>query len=112
VDFDRYGNAFVSACVIDHLFHMAPGGLYVRQSGRPEFSYSYGLLPSIVDHRHYRAAYCGVAVYQGNQYPEAYSGRVLIGNIYENAVNMDRLEPYGASFKAHAMDNFVQSSDG
>ena len=25
VDFDRYGNAFVSACVIDHLFHMAPG---------------------------------------------------------------------------------------
>ena len=28
VDFDRYGNAFVSACVIDHLFHMAPGGIY------------------------------------------------------------------------------------
>ena len=112
VDFDRYGNAFVSACVIDHLFHMAPGGLYVRQAGRPEFSYSYGLLPSIVDHRHYRAAYCGVAVYQGNQYPEAYSGRVLMGNIHENAVNMDRLEPHGASFKAHAMDNFVQSSDG
>ena len=107
VDFDRYGNAFVSACVIDHLFHMAPGGLYVRQAVRPEFSYSYGLLPSIVDHRHYRAAYCGVAVYRGNQYPEAYSGRVLIGNIHENAVNMDRLEPYGASFKAHAMDNFV-----
>ena len=53
-----------------------------------------------------------MAVYQGNQYPEAYSGRVLMGNIHENAVNMDRLEPHGASFKAHAMDNFVQSSDG
>jgi putative membrane-bound dehydrogenase-like protein len=30
VDFDRTGNAFLSACVIDHLFHMAPGGIYVR----------------------------------------------------------------------------------
>jgi len=112
VDFDRYGNAFVSACVIDHLFHMAPGGLYVRQAGRPEFAYSYGLLPSIVDHRHYRAAYSGIAIYQGHQYPEAFSGRVLMGNIHENAVNMDSLEPRGSSFKAHAMDNFVQSSDG
>ena len=35
VDFDRYGNAFVSACVIDHLFHMTPGGIYVRQGGTP-----------------------------------------------------------------------------
>ena len=33
VDFDRAGNAFVSACVIDHLFHMAPGGIYQRQAG-------------------------------------------------------------------------------
>jgi len=112
VDFDRYGNAFVSACVIDHLFHMAPGGLYVRQGGRPEHAYSYGLLPSIVDHKHYRAAYCGVAVYLGHQYPVNYLGRVLMGNIHENAVNMDRLEPDGSSFKAHSMDNFVQSSDG
>jgi putative membrane-bound dehydrogenase-like protein len=112
VDFDRYGNAFVSACVIDHLFHMAPGGLYTRQAGGPEHAYSYELLPSIVDHKHYRAAYCGVALYQGDQYPESYQGRVLMGNIHENAVNMDRLVPDGSSFKAHALDNFVESTDG
>ncbi|MBT5926961.1 MAG: c-type cytochrome, partial [Verrucomicrobia bacterium] len=112
VDFDRYGNAFVSACVIDHLFHMAPGGLYTRQAGRPEHAYSYELLPSIVDHKHYRAAYCGVALYQGHQYPESYQGRVLMGNIHENAVNMDHLVPNGSSFKAEAMDNFVESTDG
>ena len=34
VDFDRVGNAFVSACVIDHLFHLTPGGLYSRQAGQ------------------------------------------------------------------------------
>lgn len=112
VDFDRYGNAFVSACVIDHLFHMAPAGLYTRQGGQPEYRYAYELLPSIVDHKHYRAAYCGVQVYQGNQYPEKYSGRVLMGNIHANAVNMDSLTPDGSSFKAHAENNFLQSNDG
>src|SRR6266516_7972146 len=35
VDFDSAGNAFVSACVIDHFFHMAPGGHYARQGGSP-----------------------------------------------------------------------------
>ena len=35
-----------------------------------------------------------------------------MGNIHENAVNMDRLEPDGSSFKAHALDNFVESTDG
>src|SRR5947208_6220060 len=56
VDFDRYGNAFVSACVIDHLFHMAPGGIYARQGGTPANPYAYELLPSIVDHKHHMAA--------------------------------------------------------
>src|SRR5215468_9597622 len=77
VDFDRQGNAFVSACVIDHLFHMAPGGIYVRQGGTPSNPYSYDLLPSIVDHKHHMAAYSGVQIYQGNQYPEEYRGTIL-----------------------------------
>src|ERR1051325_1611661 len=81
VDFDRAGNAFVSACVIDHLFHMAPGGIYVRQGGTPANPYGYELLPSIVDHRHHMAAYAGVQIYQGNQFPEEYRGTILIGNI-------------------------------
>src|SRR5947209_6297028 len=64
VDFDRAGNAFVSACVIDHFFHMAPGGHYARQGGSPGNPYAYQLLPSIVDHKHFRAAYDGVNIYE------------------------------------------------
>ncbi|HAM70389.1 MAG TPA: hypothetical protein DCM86_01955, partial [Verrucomicrobiales bacterium] len=52
VDFDATGQAFVSACVIDHFFHLVPGGLYSRQAGQPEYPYAYELLPSIVDHKH------------------------------------------------------------
>src|SRR6266478_382263 len=112
VDFDRYGNAFVSACVIDHLFHMAPGGIYVRQGGIPGNPYAYELLPSIVDHKHHMAAYCGVCIYQGNQFPEEYRGHVLMGNIHQNAVNQDVLIPNGSSFKAKADKDFLTTTDG
>lgn len=112
VDFDRDGNAFVSACVIDHLFHMAPGGLYQRQAGTPPNPYAYELLPSIVDHKHFRAAYAGVQVYQGNQYPAEYKGTVLMGNIHDNAIHQDKLTPNGSSFKASFMKDFVRANDG
>jgi len=112
VDFDRYGNAFVSACVIDHLFHMTPGGIYQRQGGTPANPYSYELLPSIVDHKHYMAAYCGICIYQGNNFPAEYQGHVFMGNIHQNAINHDRLIPNGSSFKAVAEKDFLTTSDG
>ncbi len=112
VDFDRAGNAFVSACVIDHLFHMAPGAHYVRQGGQSLNPYAYQLLPSIVDHKHYRAAYAGIQIYEGNQYPNEYRGTVFMGNIHQSAINHDRLTPDGSSFKASALPDFLVSKDG
>ncbi|MFN7139951.1 MAG: PVC-type heme-binding CxxCH protein, partial [Limisphaerales bacterium] len=112
VDFDKYGNAFVSACVIDHLFHMAPGGIYQRQGGTPGHPYAYELLPSIVDHKHYMAAYCGISIYQGDQFPKEYLGRVFMGNIHQNALNHDRLIPKGSSFRAVEEKDFLTTSDG
>src|SRR5262245_17575605 len=112
VDFDAAGNAFVSACVIDHLFHMAPGGIYQRQGGVPGNPYAYELLPSIVDHKHHMAAYCGVCIYQGDQFPETYRGHVLMGNIHQNAINHDLLVPNGSSFKAKAEKDFLTTTDG
>ncbi|NOS69202.1 MAG: c-type cytochrome [Verrucomicrobia bacterium] len=112
VDFDAAGNAFVSACVIDHLFHIAPGGSYQRQAGPPSNPYAYEVLPSIVEHQHHMAAYCGICIYQGNQFPAEYQGRVFMGNIHQNAINHDRLIPNGSSFKAVAEKDFLTTSDG
>jgi putative membrane-bound dehydrogenase-like protein len=112
VDFDAAGNAFVSACVIDHLFHIAPGGSYQRQAGTPSNPYTYEILPSIVEHKHHMAAYAGICIYQGDQFPAEYSGRVFMGNIHQNAINHDRLIPNGASFKAVAEKDFLTTSDG
>ncbi|ODU23596.1 MAG: dehydrogenase [Verrucomicrobia bacterium SCN 57-15] len=112
VDFDRAGNAFVSACVIDHMFHMAPGGIYQRQAGSPPYPYAYELLPSIVDHKHFRAAYAGLQIYQGNQYPAEYKGAVLMGNIHDSAIHLDRMTPNGSSFKDSFVRDFVRANDG
>src|SRR5687768_12576354 len=112
VDWDAGGNAFVSACVIDHLFHMAPGGIYRRQAGNPPHPYAYELLPSIVDHRHHMAAYAGIQVYQGDQYPAEHKGTILMGNIHDSAVHQDRLTPSGSSFKASFVRDFVRANDG
>src|SRR5687767_5058880 len=112
VDFDRAGNAFISACVIDHLFHVTPGGLYVRQGGTPPNPFSYGLLPSIVDHKHFRAAYAGAQVYQGHMYPEKYRGTIMMGNIHQSAINHDTLKPVGSSFLASTNRDFLVANDG
>lgn len=111
-DYDAAGNFFVSACVIDHFFHMAPGGIYVRQGGAPENPYSYELLPSIVKHKHFRAAYAGVQIYQGGRYPADTWGHAFIGNIHDNAIHEEVLTPVGATFKCEPRRDFLRANDG
>ena len=106
VDWNERGDAFVSACVIQHLFHMAPGGQYNRQGGTWANPYGYvgdlptKGLPAIVDWRHFRAAHAGICIYQGDQWPAEWRGLVFIGNIHESALNCDRLTPVGSTYKA------------
>jgi putative membrane-bound dehydrogenase-like protein len=106
VDWNERGDAFVSACVIHHLFHMAPGGHYNRQGGTWANPYGYVQdlptkgLPAIVDWRHFRAAHAGICIYQGDQWPAEWRGLVFIGNIHESAINCDRLTPVGSTYKA------------
>ena len=111
-DYDAAGNWFVEACVIDHLFHMAPGGLYQRQGGAPENPYAYELLPSIVNHKHFRAAYAGIQVYQGGIYPADTHGHLFFGNIHDNSIHEEKVEPVGATFKASPVRDFLRANDG
>lgn len=112
VDFDRVGNAFVSACVIEHLFHLAPGGIYDRQAGTPPNPYAYQSLPAINDHPHHMAAYAGIQVYQGDQFSADNQGTILQGNIHDNAVHQDVLKPNGSSFIASKWRDLVRANDG
>src|SRR5690606_36655174 len=53
VDFNQYGHAFVTACVIPHLYHMIQGARYQRQSGKHFNPYTFDDIKTIADHVHW-----------------------------------------------------------
>ena len=53
LDFNDHGQAFITACVIPHLFHMIQGGRYKRQAGQHFNPYTYDDIKTIADHLHY-----------------------------------------------------------
>ncbi len=109
IAFDREGSAFASACVIDHLWHLLETGYYHRQGGPyPPYTWKMG---SIVDHFHQKAAYCGIHFYDSDAYPEAYRGKLYMGNIHGNAINFDRLERNGATYEGIHGPDFLQAND-
>ena len=53
LDFDDYGEMFITNCVIPHLFHVVPGAHFQRMFGQDINPHSYGLLESCADHIHW-----------------------------------------------------------
>ena len=53
LDWDEYGEMFITNCVIEHLFHVVPGGHYERMYGQDVNPHVYGLMESCADHMHW-----------------------------------------------------------
>jgi putative membrane-bound dehydrogenase-like protein len=78
IDFDQYGQCFIEACVVPHIWHMIQGARYERQGGehyslgleqtaqnerhrdpksrKPNYPYFYGHIKTIGDHVHWAGA--------------------------------------------------------
>lgn len=107
--FNAEGEMFLSACVIDHLWHISPGGYYHRQAGAyPPFTWK---MESIVDHAHQKAAYCGLCWFDSEAYPAEYRNRMYMGNIHGGCINVDTLEKNGSTYTAHAAPDFLTAND-
>ena len=103
------GDFFASACVIDHLWHLTETGYYIRQGGPyPEFTWPIG---SIVDHKHQKAAYCGIHWFDSAAYPPEYRGKLFMGNIHGNCVNSDTLEENGSTYRCKSQGDFLSAND-
>jgi len=109
IAFDNEGNAFVSACVIDHLWHLTETGYYHRQGGPyPPFTWK---IESIVDHTHQKRAYCGIHFFDSDAYPEKYRERLYMGNIHGGCVNVDRLSRNGSTYVGEEEPDFLTAND-
>ncbi len=110
IDYDAKGQLFISACVIPHLFHVVPGGIYHRQGGQHFNPYVYSDIQTIADHRH-RSAHGGARVYQSDAFPPSQQGRIFMANIHEHALLSDVLEREGSGFVARHGDDFMLANN-
>lgn len=109
IAFNEDGEAFISACVIDHLWHITETGYYHRQGGPyPPFTWK---IESIVDHKHQKAAYCGIHYFDSDAYPEKYRRKLYMGNIHGGCINSDRLEKNGSTYKGFPEPDFLTAND-
>jgi hypothetical protein len=125
LDFDDYGELFITNCVIKHLFHVIPGAHYRRMFGQDLNPNVYSLLESCADHIHWGGgdwtssrggvgihsapggghAHAGALVYLGDNWPAEYRNRILMCNIHGARLNQDILEHCGSGYCAkHGAD--------
>jgi putative membrane-bound dehydrogenase-like protein len=109
IAFNDEGEAFVSACVIDHLWHIVETGYYHRQGGPyPPFTWK---IDSIVKHKHQKAAYCGIHYFDSDAYPEQYRKKLYMGNIHGGCINVDKLQRNGSTYFATGEPDFLTAND-
>ncbi|MEZ6068252.1 MAG: hypothetical protein R3B90_21635 [Planctomycetaceae bacterium] len=136
VDFDDHGQAFITACVIPHMFHMIQGGRYHRQGGQHFNPYTYDDIKTIADHRTTPATFattpggaatnqpptttptpaaacmhCGAMIYLGDNWPTEYRNTIFMANIHGNRVNNDKLKREGSGFIATHGHDFLFAND-
>jgi putative membrane-bound dehydrogenase-like protein len=109
IAWDNEGSAFISACVIDHLWHLTETGYYHRQGGPyPPHTWKLG---SIVKHKHQKAAYCGITYFDSDAYPPEYREMLYMGNIHGGCINVDVLQRDGATYFAKPRPDFLTAND-
>uniref|UniRef100_UPI003983A3A7 PVC-type heme-binding CxxCH protein n=1 Tax=Daejeonella sp. TaxID=2805397 RepID=UPI003983A3A7 len=110
IDYDAKGQLFISACVIPHLWHVIPGGIYHRQGGQHFNPFVYDDIKTIADHSH-RSAHGGARIYQSDAFPQEHQGRIFMANIHEHAVLSDILERKGSGFSGYHGDDFMMANN-
>jgi putative membrane-bound dehydrogenase-like protein len=130
LDFNDYGHAFVTACVIEHLYHVIPGARYKRQAGQHFNPNIYEDIKTIADHVHWVGtkgphagnsrsdkaggghAHAGAMIYLGgDNWPKEYREAIFMNNIHGARTNMDRLERSGSGYAATHGPDFLKAND-
>lgn len=129
VDFNNKGEAFCTACVIPHLYHLIPGARYQRQAGQHFNPYTYDDIKTIAKHRHWTGnqwndadraksdanggghAHAGAMVYQGGAWPEKYRNQLFMNNIHGARLNLDLLTPKGSGYEGDGAPDFLFAND-
>lgn len=131
IDWDDFGEGFVSNCVNPHLFHVIQGAHYEPWRNRESSRFAYERIATIADHLHYLGspdfhegigspeedslggghAHCGTMVYLGDNWPDKYRNTIFMNNIHGKRVNNDLLKRSGSGYTASHGPDIIRSKD-
>lgn len=130
LDFNDYGHAFTTVCVIEHLYHVVPGARYTRQAGKHFNPHTFDDIRTIADHLHWAGdqgphagnrrsdaaggghAHAGAMIYLGGDgWPGQSRNTIFMNNIHGYRTNTDILQRKGSGYVgAHGAD-FLFTND-
>jgi len=128
IDFNDQGQAFLTACVIPHLYHVIQGGRYQRQAGQHYNPYTYDDIKTIALHRHWIGAtphsgnnrsdaaggghaHAGAMIYLGGAWPAEYRNQLFMNNIHGARLNVDQLAAQGSGYVGDRSPDFLFAND-
>lgn len=130
VDFNDYGHAFVTACVVPHLYHMIQGGRYIRQAFEHVYPHTYDDIQNTADHVHWIGdrgphagnfrsaskggghAHAGAMIYLGgDNWPAEYRNDIFMNSIHGSRVNTDHLVRKGSGYVGTHGNDFILTND-
>lgn len=138
LDWNEVGEPFFINTVIGHLWHAIPGAHFQRMHGDDVDPRAYALIGQHADHYHFdtgagwqksRAAFdgstfaagsdelggghahCGLMIYQGDNWPAEYRGKLFTINLHGRRLNVERLERQGSGYVGKHDRDFLQIGD-
>lgn len=130
IDFDEFGQTFITNCVIKHLWHVVPGAHFQRMFGQDGNPNSYALMASCADHIHWAGgpwyeangverdhshggghAHVGAMAYLGDNWPDEYRNHLFTCNLHGARVNQDILERQGSGYVARHGQDLMLAGD-
>lgn len=121
LDYDQFGNWFMTNCVIDHVFQVVPNAHYIRMFGNDPNPYIYHPLPGCADHKHWGGgkwteggrfddnlgghAHSGLMIYQDGNWPIEYRNGLYTLSIHGKRLQRERIEyKRGVAIARHEPD--------
>lgn len=138
LDWNEVGEPFFINTVIGHLWHAIPGAHFQRMHGNDVDPHAYALIGQHADHYHFdtgagwqksRAAFdgsafaagsdelggghahCGLMIYQGDNWPAQYRGKLFTINLHGRRLNVERLERDGSGYVGRHERDFLHIGD-
>jgi putative membrane-bound dehydrogenase-like protein len=129
-DWDEHGELFFINTVNGHLWHGFAGAHFVRPHTIDPNPRTYGLIDQHADHWHFDTAegwtksrdgkadalggghaHVGMMIYQGDNWPAEYRGRLLTWNMHGHRANQEILERQGSGYVGRHGPDFMLAGD-